>query len=149
MLVLPVARAVKIDMRVGCLLDGSVVYFDDNESVPCGPREDCDGEPHSFGMSCRRSFVIITRATNRPLMFIIMVRSGGHASEAIRLPEHVDICKVEISKSDDTLYGMRIHLTDGTNAGYLNEDTAEVETLSECPFALHERHISLNPAVAN
>jgi hypothetical protein len=33
-----VTRATTIDSRVGCLLDGAVVYFEDGHKTPCGPR---------------------------------------------------------------------------------------------------------------
>lgn len=44
-----VTRANKIDTRVGCILDGAVVYFDDGHSVNCGIRHR-NGHPHHFGM---------------------------------------------------------------------------------------------------
>jgi hypothetical protein len=33
-----VTRATTIDSRVGCLLDGAVLYFEDGHKTPCGPR---------------------------------------------------------------------------------------------------------------
>lgn len=45
-----VTRANKIDTRVGCVLDGAVVYFDDGHSVNCGMVHDRNGNQHHFGM---------------------------------------------------------------------------------------------------
>jgi Putative peptidase family len=44
-----VNRATAIDSRVGCLLDGAVVYFEDGHRTPCGPRWDTSGNQHHFG----------------------------------------------------------------------------------------------------
>lgn len=45
-----VSRAVAVDMRIGCILDGAVVYYDNGETVPCGPHRVKGGEPLRFGM---------------------------------------------------------------------------------------------------
>ena len=44
-----VVPAVCIDMRVGCVLDGAIVHFQDRHAVPCGPRWDSTGQHHHFG----------------------------------------------------------------------------------------------------
>lgn len=84
-------RATTIDSRVGCILDGAVVYFEDGHSTPCGPRWRPGGQDHSF---------------------------GGHASQKIVIPEGVDIVKVEVT-GDRELNGLRFHLSNGTSGGHL------------------------------
>lgn len=44
-----VSRAVAVDMRVGAIIDGAVVYYDNGEKVPCGPRVTRDQVPIQFG----------------------------------------------------------------------------------------------------
>jgi hypothetical protein len=44
-------------------------------------------------------------------------RFGGHASEKLRLPEGVEISSVEVNPRD----GVRLHLSNGTSAGELND----------------------------
>jgi hypothetical protein len=63
-------RATMTNSRVGCILDGAVVYFEDGHSTPCGPRWRPGGQGHSF---------------------------GGHASQKIVIPENVDDVKVELT----------------------------------------------------
>lgn len=49
-IVFPVTQATKIDVRVGAILDGAIVYFDDGHEVVCGPRY-IDGSEHHIGMN--------------------------------------------------------------------------------------------------
>lgn len=84
--------ATMIDSRVGCILDGAVVYFQDGHKTHCGPRWNTSGSNHGF---------------------------GGHASQKIRIPEGVDVVKVEVGSQRDELNGLRFHLSDGTSGGYL------------------------------
>jgi len=86
-------RATKIDCRVGILLDGAVVYFDDGHNVNCGLRER-HGRPHHF---------------------------GGHASQAINIPQGVEVVKLEIGTGRSELLGMRVYLSNGQEAGELHD----------------------------
>jgi hypothetical protein len=63
-------RATMTNSRVGCILDGAVVYFEDGHSTPCGPPWRPGGQGHSFGC---------------------------HASQKIVIPENVDDVKVELT----------------------------------------------------
>ncbi|KFY47791.1 hypothetical protein V496_10441 [Pseudogymnoascus sp. VKM F-4515 (FW-2607)] len=94
------ARAVEIDSRVGCLLDGAVIYFEDGHGTHCGPRWDNGGRDHHF---------------------------GGHASEKFVLPEGVEVTKVEVGLNHE-LNGLRFHLSNGFKGGYLYDDSS-VQTL--------------------
>ncbi|CZR69422.1 related to jacalin-like lectin domain-containing protein [Phialocephala subalpina] len=85
------SRATAIDSRVGCLLDGAVVYYEDGHKTPCGPRWSKNGHDHHF---------------------------GGHASEKFHLSEGVDIVKVEVGRNHQ-LNGLRFHMSNGTKGGYL------------------------------
>ncbi|OBT74008.1 hypothetical protein VF21_05971 [Pseudogymnoascus sp. 05NY08] len=89
------SRAVEIDSRVGCLLDGAVVYFEDGHRTHCGPRWNSAGRGHDF---------------------------GGHASEKFVLPEDVEVTKVEVGRGHE-LNGLRFHLSNGFKGGYLYDDT--------------------------
>ncbi|KAE8449912.1 hypothetical protein EG329_007389 [Mollisiaceae sp. DMI_Dod_QoI] len=84
-------RATAIDSRVGCVLDGAVVYYEDGHKTPCGPRWSKGGHEHHF---------------------------GGHASEKFVIPDGVDIVKVEVGRSHE-LNGLRFHMSNGTAGGYL------------------------------
>ncbi|KAL5348065.1 hypothetical protein ACLOAV_006545 [Pseudogymnoascus australis] len=94
------ARAVEIDSRVGCLLDGAVINFEDGHGTHCGPRWDNGGRDHHF---------------------------GGHASEKFVLPEGVEVTKVEVGLNHE-LNGLRFHLSNGFKGGYLYDDSS-VQTL--------------------
>lgn len=93
-------RATAIDSRVGCILDGAVVYFADGHTTPCGPRWRKNGGPHNF---------------------------GGHASEKFDIPAGVEIVKVEVGRNSYELNGLRFHLSDGSAGGYLYEDSGKCE----------------------
>ncbi|KAK3291264.1 putative peptidase family-domain-containing protein [Chaetomium fimeti] len=62
--------ASKIDIRVGCGLDGAVVYYADGTKIPCGPRG---------------------RDGNDPSM-------GGHQARKLALPRNVEISKVAVTR---------------------------------------------------
>lgn len=49
LIICEVTRASKIDIRVGIILDGAVIYYDDRHTVHCGPRYDRWGQKHEFG----------------------------------------------------------------------------------------------------
>lgn len=81
-------------MRVGCILDGGVLYYSDGHKTHLGPRIDENGNEHRF---------------------------GGHASEKISLSPDNDIVKIEIHRDHSELVGMRTTLADGTVRGELHE----------------------------
>ncbi|KAK3303660.1 putative peptidase family-domain-containing protein [Chaetomium strumarium] len=87
--------ASKIDLRVGCVLDGAVVYYKDGETVPCGPRG-VNGDPHM----------------------------GGHQARKLALPSGAEIDKVAVSRDNNDrgrwLYGLRMWLSNGKAMGALN-----------------------------
>ncbi|KAH7351342.1 zinc metallo proteinase [Rhexocercosporidium sp. MPI-PUGE-AT-0058] len=93
--------ATEIDSRVGCCLDGAIVYYEDGHKTPCGPRTDKYGRKHSF---------------------------GGHASEKFPIPKNEEITKVEVGVQSYELNGLRFHMSGGSRGGYLYESTP-VQTL--------------------
>ncbi|KAL4786810.1 putative peptidase family-domain-containing protein [Aspergillus varians] len=92
-------RATSIDLRVGCTMDGAVVYYADDRHENCGPARNAHtGQPHRF---------------------------GGHASETHDLPEGETIAKVMVCKDDNgwgSLAGIRMTLSNGETWGCLNND---------------------------
>ncbi|KAH8690259.1 putative peptidase family-domain-containing protein [Talaromyces proteolyticus] len=93
-------RATSIDLRVGCIMDGAVVYYADGHHANCGPmRNRRTGQAHSF---------------------------GGHASESHDIPANETITKVEVATRSDpgwgTLAGIRMTLSNGDSWGHLNAD---------------------------
>ncbi|KAL2071040.1 hypothetical protein VTL71DRAFT_12275 [Oculimacula yallundae] len=98
-------RATEIDSRVGCVLDGAVVYYEDGHETPCGPREDKRGRAHHF---------------------------GGHASERFSIPEGDEITKVEVGVQSYELNGLRFHMSSGTKGGYLYKHNP-IQTLEPAP----------------
>lgn len=107
--------ASKVDIRVGCGLDGAVVYYKDGTRVPCGPRGR-DGEDPGM---------------------------GGHQARKIAIPRGVDVVKVAVSKGSGWgLQGLRMWLSNGKAMGALNKEYGEtVETLGK--FAV--RHVENIP----
>ncbi|KAH6618252.1 zinc metallo proteinase [Chaetomium sp. MPI-SDFR-AT-0129] len=97
--------ATKIDIRVGCGLDGAVVYYKDGSKVPCGPRgESSDNDPHM----------------------------GGHQARMLALSQDAEITKVAVTRNGGwSLSGLRIWLSNGKAMGALNCRYAidKVETL--------------------
>ncbi|CAD0085515.1 unnamed protein product [Aureobasidium mustum] len=90
------SRAKTIDLRVGAILDGAVVYYEDGHSTPCGLRLRHDGSTHQF---------------------------GGSSSRTLHIPSGVDVVKVEVNKygwGHRVLGGISMTLSDGTKAGTLN-----------------------------
>ncbi|KAF2492311.1 hypothetical protein BU16DRAFT_529656 [Lophium mytilinum] len=107
-------RAVKVDMRVGAIWDGGVVYYEDGHKSHWGPMRGTGGHEHHF---------------------------GGGSSEAIDLPPNVDIKKIEVNRKDDwgVMSGVRMHLSNGEVKGQLNaRGGSNVITLEP---ARHERII--------
>lgn len=91
------SRAKTIDLRVGCVLDGAVVYYEDGHKTPCGLRYTETGSTHYF---------------------------GGHQSQKLHLPKDVDIVKVEVNRSGygcKVLSGIVMTLSNGTRKGALND----------------------------
>ncbi|GAB1315528.1 hypothetical protein MFIFM68171_05738 [Madurella fahalii] len=99
--------ATMIDLRVGCALDGVVVYYGDGEKIPCGPRGPNGNDP--------------------PM--------GGHQSRKLRLPKGVDVEKVAVTHGNGgwDLMGLRMWLSNGKAMGALNCRCGEVETLMPLP----------------
>jgi hypothetical protein len=99
--------ATKIDLRVGCALDGAIVYYKDGTKIPCGPR----GPPG-----------------NDPNM-------GGHQSRKLGIPEGVEVVKVAVTRARYghtwSLRGLRMWLSNGKAMGALNchSDDADVQIL--------------------
>lgn len=95
----------KIDLRVGCALDGAVVYYKDGTRVPCGPRGKNGNDP---GM-------------------------GGHQARKIAIPKRVDVVKVAVTKNGSWgLSGLRVWLSNGKAMGALNKSyDGAVETLGK------------------
>ncbi|KAH6640297.1 putative peptidase family-domain-containing protein [Chaetomium tenue] len=62
--------ASKIDLRVGCSLDGAVVYYEDGTKIPCGPRGKNGQDPSM----------------------------GGHQARKLVLPRDVEISKVAVTR---------------------------------------------------
>ncbi|KAG9858930.1 hypothetical protein KCU98_g283, partial [Aureobasidium melanogenum] len=91
------SRAKTIDLRIGAILDGAVVYYEDGHSTPCGLRYTPDGSKHHFG--------------------------GGN-SQKFHIPSGVDIVKVEVNRfgwGNRVLGGITMTLSNGTKAGSLNK----------------------------
>ncbi|OBR12801.1 Zinc metalloproteinase [Colletotrichum higginsianum IMI 349063] len=103
-----IVQAASVDVRTGCVLDGAYVHFYDDARVHCGPRVSRWGGA---------------------------LRFGGHASEEVAIPLGVEVVKVEVSREDHILRGMRVHLSDGTSGGALSGGGDEPETLSLEPQA--------------
>lgn len=90
------SRATAIDLRIGAILDGAVVYYEDGHSTPCGLHYGHDGSKHHF---------------------------GGSGSQKFDIPAGVDIVRVEVSRhgwGNRVLGGITMTLSDGSKAGSLN-----------------------------
>lgn len=108
--------ASKVDVRVGCALDGAVVYYRDGTSVPCGPWSHHGGENHGM---------------------------GGHQAKKIAIRSGVDVVKVAVNADESgwgSLNGLRIWLSDGNARGALNcgSNREQVKILSKS--SAHESH---------
>ncbi|KAL2161860.1 hypothetical protein VTH06DRAFT_7644 [Thermothelomyces fergusii] len=85
--------ATKIDIRVGCGLDGAEVYYEDGTKIPCGPRG-TDGQD--------------------PAM-------GGHQARKLAIPRGVEVSKVAVTEGESWgLRGLRMWLSNGKAMGALN-----------------------------
>ncbi|KAL4978265.1 putative peptidase family-domain-containing protein [Aspergillus desertorum] len=114
-------RATSIDLRVGCTMDGAVVYYADGWHENCGPARDAGGRPHQF---------------------------GGHASELHDLPEGESIAKVLICHEDDgwgSLAGIRMVLSNGEAWGHLNSGKVKGDEDLEQPESEGEGVTALEP----
>ncbi|KAF2400432.1 hypothetical protein EJ06DRAFT_430175 [Trichodelitschia bisporula] len=102
-----VVSATSIDCRVGALLDGAVVGFQDGHKVPCGPRWDRDGHQHHF---------------------------GGHRSEERSFAATTNITMIEVSAANGGLDALRVHSSDGQTWGCLSEqEQSETTSLEAGP----------------
>ncbi|EPS33748.1 hypothetical protein PDE_08710 [Penicillium oxalicum 114-2] len=100
-------RATSIDLRVGCTMDGAVVYYSDGKHANCGPALNQNGDPHRF---------------------------GGHASQDHTIPAGEHIAEVKICKREDgwgNLSGIRMTLSNGDSWGYLNHTPYEYDPEEE------------------
>ncbi|KAK6005786.1 hypothetical protein QM012_007428 [Aureobasidium pullulans] len=91
------SRAKRVDLRIGAILDGAVVYYEDGHSTPCGLRFTPNGSIHHF---------------------------GGHNSQNLHIPSGVDVVKVEVNRfgwGNRILGGITMTLSNGTKAGWLNK----------------------------
>ena len=121
-LTIAVWRATEIDSRVGCVLDGAIVYYEDGHETPCGPRTNShNGGKHYFGQSTRSCLSKI----------LTDIQTGGHASERFSIPKDDEIVKVEVGVESYELNGLRFHMSGGTAGGYLYEETP-AQTLGTC-----------------
>lgn len=88
----------KIDIRVGCALDGAIVHYKDGTSAPCGPLV---GSHPTYSM-------------------------GGHQAKKIAIPSGVDIEKVAVCVPNGSCWdldGLRIFLEGGKAMGALNRSS--------------------------
>lgn len=101
----------KIDIRVGCGLDGAVVYYKDGTQVPCGPRGKNGRDPDM----------------------------GGHQARKIAIPKRVDVVKVAVNKNSSWgLAGLRMWFSNGKAMGALNKSSyGTVETLGKLSATHH------------
>jgi hypothetical protein len=104
------SRAKMIDLRVGVVLDGAVVYYEDGHTTPCGHRYRQDGTRFDMG--------------------------GGDAQKLF-IPKGVDIVKVELKKyrlGTQFLGGISMTLSNGTRRGVLNStEVGEIKVLEPGP----------------
>ena len=109
-----VTPATKIDLRVGCLWDGGVVYYQDGHKSHWGPMWRPSGQEHHFGIFSV-SFLLQLSFTNS-------TKLGGHASQKIELPPNVEIKKIQVNRGANNaiMDGVRMYLSNGTVAGELN-----------------------------
>jgi hypothetical protein len=97
--------ASKIDLRVGCGLDGAIVYYKDGDQIPCGPRHEGD-----------------------------ITDMGGHQARKMAIPSGEEIVKVAVTNANSSwgLSGLRMWLSNGKGRGALNIRTGgQVEMLGE------------------
>ncbi|KAK4199482.1 putative peptidase family-domain-containing protein [Triangularia verruculosa] len=85
-----IVNASMIDVRVGCGLDGAVVYYEDGSRVPCGPWREGT------------------------------IRMGGHQARKVAIRPGVEVVKVGVARYRHELYGLRVWLSDGQGRGSLN-----------------------------
>ncbi|MCJ1308725.1 hypothetical protein MMC25_002379 [Agyrium rufum] len=97
-----IIQATSVESRVGCVLDGAIVNFEDGSSVPCGPRWNHDGSRHSYSNLQTR---------------ILIIAPDAH------------LVKVELRNSNGRCIGLRFTSSDGTTGGVLNDGYGETQTL--------------------
>lgn len=98
-----IVAASKVDLRVGCSLDGAIVYYKDGTQVPCGPRGKNGDDPHM----------------------------GGHQARKIAIPRGVEISKVAVTPGGYWLDGLRMTLSNGKAMGALNKGNRKTEVLGK------------------
>lgn len=98
----------KIDLRVGCSLDGAVVYYEDNSQIPCGPRNQGGMGGHLAEKLALPSTAEITKVE------VVHYASGTPSFGT-------------------TLHGLRMHLSTGKARGALNANDGSTITALEPP----------------
>ena len=117
-------RATIIDSRVGLVVDGAVVYYDDGHKTICGPRWAPGGQELYMGQYPTATSLFSANSSI----------TGGGQAEKIHIAAGVDITKVEIAtRGDRELNGLRFHLSDGTSGGYINP-RENVQSLGNLPL---------------
>ncbi|KFA52547.1 hypothetical protein S40293_07624 [Stachybotrys chartarum IBT 40293] len=84
--------ASKVDIRVGCALDGAIVHYKDGTKVPCGPRGKNGEDP----------------------------TMGGHQARKMAIPWGEEIVSVAVQKGNGQLGGLRMTLSNGKAMGAIN-----------------------------
>ncbi|KAL4871503.1 hypothetical protein BDV12DRAFT_194268 [Aspergillus spectabilis] len=97
-------RATSIDLRVGCTMDGAVVYYADGEHENCGP-----GGNHSFGGHASESHALPEGETITKV--VICKEDGGWGS----------LAGIRMTLSNGEAWGFLNKRGDGNN-GYDDED---------------------------
>jgi hypothetical protein len=112
-----VKQATTINARMGSLLDGAIIHFEDDHKTPCGPRWRTDGKQHRY---------------------------GGHLSDKFDIPPGVEITKVEVGRSRE-LDAVRFSLSNGSVGGYVCDDPklSTIHTLGEYFVTFFSRDSSL------
>ncbi|VUC33073.1 unnamed protein product [Clonostachys rosea] len=96
------SRAYKIDLRVGCGLDGAEVYFEDGTKIPCGPRGRHGSDP----------------------------QMGGHQARKMKIPRNAEVAKVLVAHHGGSdLAGLRMVLSNGKAMGALNKGRSTITPL--------------------
>lgn len=106
-------RVTSVDLCVGCIWDGGVVHYANGSTSHWGPMMH-NGYEHRF---------------------------GGHATETLVIPKGIKITKVEVNRTGwgaHEMGGVRVHLSNGTAVGELNEGNQKSDIVVLQPGHLEE-----------